>query len=132
MHECETGVSGSVVGIEGKGLAKIFHCCAGTTVSAEAHGIIAAKVKLVRRDVARGAALDASESALAQPQIQLTRYRAGNLTLNGEDVFQLAIVGFRPASGAIPRIDEPDLNPKLRTGLLYSALEDVGHSETVS
>src|SRR6266853_5769257 len=132
MHECETGVSGSVVGIEGKSLAKIFQCCAGTTVSAEAHGIIAANVKLVRRNVARGAALDMSESALPQPQIELTRYRAGNIALKGEDVFQLAIVDFRPASGTVPRIHEPDLNPESRTGLLYPAFEDVGHTQTVS
>src|SRR5207302_9461142 len=97
MHERETGVSGSVGGIQGKSLAEIFQCCAGTTVSAEAHGIIAAKVQLVRRNVARGAALDASESALSQPQIQLPRYRAGNVALKGEDAFQLAIVHFRPA-----------------------------------
>src|SRR5256886_13976298 len=132
MHERETGVSGSVGGTEGKSLAKIFQCCAGTTVSAEAHGIIAANVKLVRRNVARGAALDMSESALPQPQIELTRYRAGNIALKGEDVFQLAIVDFRPANGTVPRIHEPDLNPESRTGLLYPALEDVGHSQIAS
>src|SRR6266480_722029 len=132
MHECETGVSGSVVGIEGKSLAKIFQCCAGTTVSAEAHGIIAANVKLVRRNVARGAALDMSESALPQPQIELTRYRVRDIALKGEDVFQLAIVDFRPASGPVTRIHEPDLNTESRTGPLYSALENVGHSQTVS
>src|SRR5882672_2920109 len=98
MCACETGVRRGVVRIQGDSLAKELQCCAGTAVGAGKHGIIAAKVKLIRRNVARRAALDASEGALAQPQIELTCYRAGNLALNGEDVFQLAIVGFRPAS----------------------------------
>src|SRR5438105_14077507 len=132
MHECETGVSGDVVGIEGKSLAKIVQCCAGTTVSAEAHGIIAANVKLVRRNVARRAALDMSESALPQPQIELTRYRAGNIALKGEDVFQLAIVDFRQANPNDPRINEPDLNQESRTSLLYPVLEADGHSHIAS
>src|ERR1700674_3967351 len=132
MRACETGVRSGIARIQSNSLAEIPQCCAGTAIGAGKHGIIAAKVKLVRRNGARRAALDASEGALAQPQIELTCYRAGNLALNGEDVFQFAIVGFRPASGSVPRIDEPDLDPELRAGFLYPGLDAERHCETDS
>src|SRR4030081_3687081 len=113
MQSRETGVRVGIVGIERKSLAEIPQSSARPTVTAEKHRIVATQVSLVCGDVGRRAALDAKECPLAQPQVELTRYRAGNIALNREDGFQLPIVGFRPASGAIPRIHKSDLNAEL-------------------
>ena len=110
LHACETGVSGGIVRIERNGLAEIFQSCARAAVAPKQHWIIAAKVKLIRGDVARGAALDARECARAQPQVEFSRNGAGNFALDREYVLQLAIVDFRPPRRTVPRIHQPDLN----------------------
>jgi hypothetical protein len=67
-----------------------------------------------------------------QDASQRGRDTLGDLVLDGEDIFELAVVALRPALIAVLDVDQLHVDPEAIAGLAHAALENRGDTQAPS
>jgi hypothetical protein len=122
------GVFGVEIGRPGKELQRELDVVAPVAIEeAPALQVVIVGLDMARGDFGEGAPLLGAEGDPQGPDDI-----AGDLLLDGEDVAELTVVGFRPEVVAAGGVDELDGDPQAVVGLADAALEDAVDAQPVA